>query len=269
MEDMSRLHEMVRIVYHPRYLTNYATASCEIPSRVQSIMSFLGERFTIIEPEPCREEDILLCHSEGLIAMEKTDGVRFETARISAGGAIRAAELALEGRVPFAVIRPPGHHASPDHNWGFCFFNNMGIAVKKLIKEGKIRTAVILDIDLHFGDGTDNIFKGYRNVRVLNIQSSNPDDFINETKSSLAVIENADIIAISAGFDQYEKDWGANLSTEDYRVIGEIAGNFAIEKAGGRIFSILEGGYFVPDLGKNVLALLEGICRNRQAASIP
>jgi acetoin utilization deacetylase AcuC-like enzyme len=225
-------------------------------------MKVLGSKFPIVEPDPCSESDILLCHSEGLLAMEKQDAERFNVAKRAAGGAITAADLALAGTIPFGVIRPPGHHANPDHNWGFCFFNNMGIAIRKMQKEKRIQKAVILDIDLHFGDGTDTIFKGDSNVHVLNIQSSNPEDFIRETEAKLSSVGDTDIIGISAGFDQYEKDWGSNLSTEDYRTIGALAGDFAEHHAGGKIFALLEGGYYIPDLGTNALALLEGMGKN-------
>jgi acetoin utilization deacetylase AcuC-like enzyme len=258
------LSDLVRLVYHDSYLTDYPTASCENPDRIRSIMSELLKKFPIVEPEPCDDDDILLCHSEGLLSMEKNDKNRFKVAKLAVGGAIKTIELAISGYISFGVIRPPGHHANPDHNWGFCFFNNMAIAIRKMKVEKKIKSAVILDIDLHFGDGTDTIFKADNDVHVLNIQSPTPDNFIDEVRSSLEEIGDTDIIGISAGFDQYKKDWGANLSTVDYRTIGSMASDFAREKAKDRIFGILEGGYYIPDLGRNALALIEGMCKNRE-----
>ncbi len=251
--------DKIRIVYHPDYQNHYTTASCETPARVTSIMEYLDGRFPVIQPEECSDKDILLCHSDGLLTIEKQMPDRYHVARLAAGGAITAAQLAIEGFTSFAVIRPPGHHANPDHNWGFCFFNNMAIAIMKLLADGTINSATILDIDLHFGDGTDTIFKSHDNIHVLNIQSSNPDDFLKSTESSLNSIGHSDIIAISAGFDQYEKDWGANLTIDDYRKIGVLAGAFARNRCNGRIFTILEGGYFIPDLGNNTESLLMGI----------
>ena len=266
MPGISRRKDIIRLVYHPIYLTPYSTADCESPERVRGIMSDLSSRYEVVEPEPCSEEDILRCHTHSLLAQEKNSPVRYETARMAAGGAIRAAREALDGYVAFGVIRPPGHHANPDHNWGFCFFNNMGVAVRKLLHEGLVDSAVILDIDLHFGDGTEAIFRPYRNVHVLNIQSSQQGEFLRETRAALDAVESAGIIGISAGFDQYEHDWGGHLSTDNYRSIGRIAGAFAREKAEGRIFGILEGGYYVPDLGKNLEALLGGIIEGRSGA---
>lgn len=252
--------ERIRIVYHPTYLTDYTTASCEMPSRLTSIMGTLAERFTVVRPDPCTDEDILLCHSEGILISEKRDRERFEVARLAVGGAIRTVELALEGYVAFGAVRPPGHHANPDHNWGFCFFNNTSIAIRKMKRLGRIRTAAILDIDLHFGDGTDTIFKDDPDVRVINIQSSNPGDFVDETAAALRHLGPRDLIVISAGFDQYEKDWGGNLSTEDYREIGALSARYAAEHTGGRLCAVLEGGYYIPDLGANAHALIEGMC---------
>ncbi len=247
------------IIYDPAYTTNYVTASVEKPERVRHIMNELGNSYPIINPTSCTNEDILLCHSEGLLAMEKQDEVRFTVAKLAAGGAITAAKMAMDGKPSFAVIRPPGHHANPDHNWGFCYFNNMGIAIKRLLTNSIIKSAIVLDIDLHFGDGTDTIFRSYPNIPVLNIQSSNPVDFINETTMQLQQCGSSDILGISAGFDQYIKDWGTNLSTQDYYTIGQIAGTHAKHYCKGHIFAVLEGGYYIPDLGKNVIALIEGI----------
>ncbi len=258
MKSRKEIADRVRVIYHPAYLTDYTTASCEVPGRVRAVMEGL-DGYERITPAPCTEDDILLCHSEGLILSERRDPQRFEVACLAAGGAIRCARLAMEGFITFGAIRPPGHHASPDQNWGFCFFNNMAIALRRLIKDSMIRRAFVLDIDLHFGDGTDNVFKYDNTVEVRNIQSSTPDNFISETMSALKAAFPADIIGISAGFDQYERDWGANLSTEDYRAIGSLAGQWARENCGGRIFAILEGGYYLPDLGLNSAALVEGM----------
>jgi len=260
MGNQNGCNKNVKIIYHPDYLTSYPTASCESPDRVSSILNDISKVYEIVKPEPCTEEDILLCHSSGLLSMEKTDRNRYEVARLAAGGAIMAAGLAIEGYRTFGLIRPPGHHANPDHNWGFCFFNNIAIAIRKLINDGKISSAVILDIDLHYGDGTEAVFQYDDNVTVINISASNPEDFIKETSHSLDLAPSSDIIGISTGFDQYILDWGGNLSTEDYQKIGTMAGEYAMDRAGGRIFAVLEGGYYIPDLGKNTLALIKGMC---------
>ena len=256
--NLSPGSDRVRVVYHPAFLSRYSAADCECPGRVSSIMTELSPRFTVVEPEPCADADILRCHSEGLICQERMDPSRLEVARLAAGGAILAAELALEGNIAFSCARPPGHHANPDHNWGFCIFNNMAIALRKLLAEGRIASALVLDIDLHFGDGTDAIFAGDGRVEVINVQHPNPGDFLRGTEARLARARPADIIGISAGFDGYEKDWGACLETENYRRVGALAAECA-SRLGAKLFAVLEGGYYLPDLGKNALALIEGM----------
>ena len=253
-----------RIVYHDQFLTDYPTASVERPERVKNIHALLkenGYRFTTAVP--ATENDIARVHFPSLIDAERRDPVRFETAILSAGGAIMTAEIALSGTPAFGLIRPPGHHASPASNWGFCFFNNMAVALTKLIDEGKISRAVVLDIDLHFGDGTDNIFSGKEynegEVTVINIQSSNRMEFLALCHQELKEAAPYDIIGVSAGFDTYIKDWGGTLMTEDYRTIGETVKEAAEKYASGRRFALLEGGYYLKDLGINVKSLIEGM----------
>ncbi len=248
------------IVYHEQFLTDYPTASVEQPDRIRVIHQELSEHgYRFVTPKSASEADILLVHEPRLFESEKRDIDRFNTALLSAGGAIMTAEIALEGTPAFGLIRPPGHHASPDSNWGFCFFNNSAIAVEKMIVEKKIERAVILDIDLHFGDGTDNFFSGREDVTVINIQSNNALIALAEVKEGLEKAAPFDIICISAGFDKYIKDWGGTFDTNDYKTIGEIVKGFADEFAKGRRFALLEGGYYIPDLGINARNLIEGM----------
>jgi acetoin utilization deacetylase AcuC-like enzyme len=77
-----------------------------------------------------------------------------------------AAEMALQGEPAFALIRPPGHQASANRAWGLCFFNNMAIAVQKI--QPQAPKVLLIDIDLHFGDGTVGIFRGDNKVKIVN-----------------------------------------------------------------------------------------------------
>jgi hypothetical protein len=95
----------------------------------------------------------------------------YDIAALAAGGAIQAARLGLETPT-FGAIRPPGHHASRDSCWGFCYFNNMAVALLTLKDEGLIETATILDFDLHYGDGNVNILD-HRKLGD-NLQSGKP-----------------------------------------------------------------------------------------------
>jgi acetoin utilization deacetylase AcuC-like enzyme len=178
---------------------------------------------------------------------------------LAAGGAILAAEMAFEGQPAFGLIRPPGHHASPHSCWGFCYFNNIAIAIKKLISEEKTKSALILDFDLHYGDGTSNTFSGSKSVSYFHPEGVRREGFLEEVKRCLQTERPYDIIAISAGFDRHEEDWGGLLKTEDYFTIGKWAKEASLERCQGRRFGVLEGGYNHSVLGKNVRSFLQGL----------
>lgn len=247
-----------KVVYHDLYLTPYPTASCETPDRVVSIMRVLNEHYPIIKPPAASEEDILLVHAQHILKSVKTEPEVYRAAIVAAGGAIMAGELACKGEPTFAAVRPPGHHASPGSHWGFCFFNNVAIAVEKLIRSRKISHALILDIDLHFGDGTDNFFSYRREVEVANIQENSRERFLEQVDRALGSNEY-DLIAISAGFDRHVEDWGGTLTTNDYFVIGRNVRDQALARCDGKYFAVLEGGYNTDVLGENALALCRGM----------
>ena len=171
-----------------------------------------------------------------------------------------AAEI---GRIEpcFGLIRPPGHHASADSACGFCYFNNMAIALEKLKRDGKIKSAYVLDIDLHYGDGNVNILEHKEYVTVVNVESHRREAYLESVAEELEDCR-ADIIGISAGFDYHEKDWGGLLKTEDYLEIGRQV-RTAARRCGGGCFAILEGGYNHRVLGENVLALIKGLSRGQ------
>jgi acetoin utilization deacetylase AcuC-like enzyme len=248
----------LKVIYHDLYLTDYPTASCETPSRVESIMRVLGKHYPILEPSPAEEEDILLVHTRSILESVKREPDLYSAALAAAGGAIMAAELACEGQIAFAAVRPPGHHASPESHWGFCFFNNVAISLEKLLRADRIAQALVLDIDLHFGDGTDRFFAGRRDVAVANIQDNHRDAFLRNVDRALSSHEY-DIIAISAGFDRHVHDWGGTLTTDDYFTIGRSVRDFAADQCEGRCYAVLEGGYNIDVLGDNALALCRGM----------
>lgn len=254
----------LKVIYHDLYLTDYPTASCETPDRVESVMHTLGRHYEVVTPTPASDADILLVHTEGLLRSVKADPGLYAAAAMAAGGAILAAEKALAGEPAFAAVRPPGHHASPDHHWGFCFFNNVAVSLQKLLRAGKISSALVLDIDLHFGDGTDNFFKGRKEVVVANIQENDRERFLKEVDRALTT-HHYDIIAVSAGFDRHKHDWGGTLSTEDYFTIGRNVRDFAAGVCNGRYYAVLEGGYNTAVLGENALALCRGMSPDTNA----
>ncbi len=251
--------QQLKVLYHPKYEEDYPTASVESPARVEVICKELKGGFEFVTPEAATEEDILLVHTSSLLKEVKGHPLLFEVASLAVGGAIKSAQLAWEGNPTFGLIRPPGHHASPGSHWGFCFFNNMAIAVEKLIREGKLERVLILDIDLHFGDGTHNFFQGRSDVVVANIQEEERNSFLQRVAEDLESALPYDLIALSAGFDRYCLDWGGTLEMDDYRVIGEMVAEKAVSSCQGRRFAILEGGYYLPDLGKNARSLIDGL----------
>jgi acetoin utilization deacetylase AcuC-like enzyme len=135
----------------------------------------------------------------------------------------------------------------------------MAIAVKKLIKEKKINRALILDFDLHFGDGTENAFQGIPEVDYFSPPGAYGQEYVDSIEKRLEQISGYDIFAVSAGFDRHVDDWGGFLETEDYGRIGILVKKYSGKVCQGRRFGVLEGGYNHEVLGKNVRAFLEGM----------
>lgn len=249
----------MKIVCHPDFLADYPTVSVECPDRIKSIRPHLERAYDFVEPEPAADADLLLCHTPATLSHVGRDELLDKTARLAAGAAIAAARLSARGEPAFGLLRPPGHHASPDSRWGFCFYNNMAVALLRLLADGAIGSGLVLDIDLHFGDGTSNILKARSEFQVVNTRSVRSDEFLEEVAEELDLAAPCDVIGVSAGFDTGEWDWGGILSTEDFNRIGGMVRDFALEKCGGRRFAILEGGYYLPDLGNNVRAFVDGM----------
>jgi acetoin utilization deacetylase AcuC-like enzyme len=239
--------------YSKDFLTDYPTVDCECPDRVEKIYSHIKNIADFIEPEPCAESDLMLCHSEQLINTVKKNPTTYQVACKAAGGAIAAAELALR-KPSFALIRPPGHHAGYGFNGGFCFFNNIAIAIKGLISKGLIGNALIVDIDLHYGNGTQDIVREDDNITFANIDSSSREDFFHDIEAAIKNAPSFDMLCCSAGFDTYIRDWGGLLFTDDYRKTA-----YMLASSNPHFFTILEGGYYIPDLGINVHAYLKGV----------
>lgn len=243
----------MKIVYHERYREVYASDPAAAQGRLDKAVSELEPGYEFMEPEMATEEDILLVHTKYHFDMISESSRLYPLALLAAGGAIKASEIAMQGEPAFGLIRPPGHHASPGDCWGFCWFNNIAVAIERLRQSGRISRAFILDFDLHFGDGTDNFFKDIPEVTYFHMGS------MGSMPSVLEKVEEADIIGISAGFDRHLEDWGGMLSTEDYRTIGQEVKRLSDRLCPGRVFAVLEGGYNHSVLGSNIKALLNGL----------
>lgn len=245
----------MKVIYHDDFNETYADDPAAAPGRIEAVFREIDDFATFIAAVPAAQEDIASVHTRQHIDAVLREGV-YDMALLAAGGAIQAARLGLKEPC-FALIRPPGHHASSGSAWGFCYFNNMAVAIEKLRTDGLIETAFVLDFDLHFGDGTVNIFQGKPYVSVYNPSSSDRATYLERVKSRLFAQE-ADIIGVSAGFDNHEKDWGGLLTTGDYETMGRWAREAAVKNNSG-VFALLEGGYNHRVLGINVRAFLEGL----------
>jgi acetoin utilization deacetylase AcuC-like enzyme len=248
----------MKIVYHARYTEVYTSDPAASPGRIEAILRELEGRYNFVEPEVASEEDLRQVHTKYHIELIKGDKHLYEIACLAAGGAIKTAQIAVEGEASFGLTRPPGHHASPDHCWGFCYFNNIAVALARLQSENLIENALILDFDLHFGDGTNNIFAGSK-IEYFQPSGHERQRFVEEIINKFQQKKGYSILAVSAGFDRHVEDWGGQLTTNDYRTIGKLVKEAAERNCKGRRFAVLEGGYNHNVLGKNVKAFLEGL----------
>jgi len=265
----------MNIFYSPQCLDYIPLASLEMPSRVKNCAEFLNARnFEFSQPQPASLEDILAGHSQRLVnevQKEANDDITsansmtmFDYAALSAGSAIMAAGLAWGKKTKtFSLMRPPGHHAGRDFNGGFCYFNNLAIAVKKYLSQaGKI---AILDLDCHHGNGTQDIFLGQPNVLYVSLHQNSlfpgtglsselncqnfvlppltgPDTYLETLDLALRQIYDfrPQLLAISLGLDTYKEELLADIKLEK-ETYGQIGQKVAALKL--PTFGVLEGGY--------------------------
>lgn len=250
------------VVYDTRFSDSaYADDNASVSGRMEAAMSGFGKGgvpVKIIGAHPAVLEEILLAHEKAYAASITENTALFSMAALAAGGAILAAECAYKGEPTFACIRPPGHHASRESAWGHCTFNNLAIALLTLRERKCIENAFVLDIDAHTGDGTRTILKGWTEAEVFNPYADSAKEYLALVEQRLSEIQKTDILAVSAGFDAYIHDVGHKLDTDDYEKIGALVKNASRRLCKGRRFAVLEGGYFLPDLGKNVSAFCRG-----------
>jgi acetoin utilization deacetylase AcuC-like enzyme len=273
-----------KIVFSEKCLA-YGSWHVEGPERVRKAYEILKERgYTFLEPEPAPEEDLLRVHDDEYVWMLKKGLIEdgdtpayeniFEYAKLSAGGAILAAEV--KG---FSIMRPPGHHAGRNgaalgaHTRGFCYLNNVAIAVKHLGKP-----TLILDIDGHHGNGTQEIFLGDAKVMYVSLHrhphypgtgavseanclnfplwgDCGDEAYLETLDGALGMVDvgRFEVVAVSAGFDTSIGDLASlGLTEKGYREIGKRIA--ALKKP---TFFVLEGGYVGEQIGKDIDELLE------------
>ncbi len=245
----------MKVVFDPAFHAVYSSDPASAEGRMEAVLAALPKETEFIPPSPATREQLAAAHTLDHIDAVKQEGV-YEIAALAAGGAITSARTGISEPC-FGLIRPPGHHASAGSAWGFCYFNNMAVALLFLKEQRLIETALVLDIDLHYGDGTVNILGKKSWVTIFNPEDKNREGYLAGVRRVLEET-SADIIGISAGFDNHVKDWGGLLETRDYFTIGQMAAKAAAKNRGG-CFAILEGGYNHHVLGQNVAALISGL----------
>lgn len=222
----------------------------------------------------------------------------YRIARLAAGGVITAVDAVLESRVAnaYALVRPPGHHATRDNGWGFCIFNNVAVGAAHARARGLARVAVV-DLDVHHGNGTEQIFGTDPSVLTISIHQdgayppgSGPVEHLGEGPgvgtnlnvplppgSGSGAYETAmeevvrpalrrfrpELVIVASGFDANGMDPMARqmLSSEGFRMCARHLRLAAEEVAGGRLVLAHEGGYspfVVPFCGLAVVEELAG-----------
>ena len=169
----------MKVVFSGKCLEYDTPGHPESSERVRRTYEMLkgSKVFEFIKPKECSRQDLLLVHSPHLVDIIKHGKFSnletpsfpdiYNYAKLSAGGAILAMEIALKEGKAFSLMRPPGHHASRNEFEGFCYFNNIAIAVMRALK--KVGKVAILDIDVHHGNGTQEIFLGKKRVVYVSL----------------------------------------------------------------------------------------------------
>lgn len=290
------------IIYHPKYLEHMQDPyHPESPKRLDAILRKLesSELMTgYLIPEEATKDDLLLVHTpeyiefvqnygEGAIDYDTTLHTEtYEIAILSAGGGLLAARKSAEEKKPyFALIRPPGHHATPGNGGGFCYFNNIAIAAKDLLKT--MKRVAILDYDGHHGNGTSDIFQNSEEVVYMSTHQwgiypgTGATSFVGEGSGEGHIVNvpfpggsgdfsfykafdelflpilnqfKPEMILVSFGGDAHYKDPLTGLVLSSFGYVDFIKKIFDAAKklCGGRMAVYLEGGYHLQALAEVV-----------------
>lgn len=302
------------LVYHPIYLEHDTGSHPENASRLKAIVQLLQQtglwtKLTHIEPREATIEELELVHTRDYVSNVEQVAQRgggwldpdtfvspasYKVALYAAGGALKAVDAVMERQVEnaFALVRPPGHHAVRSRAMGFCLFNNVAIAAKYAQKRFKTEKVLIVDFDVHHGNGTQEAFyddrsvlylsthqypfypgsgntseqgegagKGY-NVNVPLPAGCGDEEYLkvfNEVLVPIADRFRPQLILASAGYDAHWADGLAmmQMTVGGYTRMAEILNKLAQQLCEGRLVCMLEGGYNTKALAASVKATLE------------
>ncbi len=292
----------VGFVYGEIYLRHKTGPSHpERPERLAAIVSRLEEtgllaRLVRLDPAPAPVGWLTAVHDAGYVQrvretclagsgyLDSTDTPvmrdSYEAAVAAAGGVMAAVDAVVGGKATsaFCAVRPPGHHASRDKAMGFCLLNNVAIAARYAQRQHKLANVLIVDWDVHHGNGTQAIFDDDPSVLYFSVHQAPFYPFtgcaddrgagkatgtkinvplragsgnaeyrkaFEETLRPAALAFRPDLVLISAGFDAHEDDLLGQMkvSTEGFAELTRIVRRIAEQCCGGRLVSVLEGGY--------------------------
>ena len=313
------------IIRDARFLEHdMGDAHIESPSRLDTIYRMIDQKvdfpFLDIPTRPASEEEILYIHTPEYyrlvcstagkphVALDpdtSTSARSFETALLAAGSVLAAADAVIEGRIRNAIafIRPPGHHAEIDRARGFCIFNNIAIAAEHLIRRRGMKRILIVDWDIHHGNGTQNQFYDRSDVLYFSIHQSpffpgtgywsetgtkagksytinvplsagkTDADYLFIMKKLLAPITaqfTPDFLLVSGGFDIHFSDplGGMNVTTEGIGAITRELVSLAQDTCHDRLLIALEGGYNLQAIQDGSLEVLRQLNGSGQVSSL-
>jgi acetoin utilization deacetylase AcuC-like enzyme len=310
-------------LFHPSSLEHDTGAHPENAGRLRAVEAALNDAGWIgmerVEAPAATPEQLGRVHSPQHIAlieeissqgggMIDADTVAspgsYEAALHAAGGAAMGAERLLGGeRFAFCGLRPPGHHAEASRAMGFCLFNNAAVAAAHALATGGADRVLILDWDVHHGNGTEAIFADSDRVLYASIHQSplypgtGPADYLGDgpgegytvnlpvppgsgSEEFLALVQHVvapiarsfapDLIVISAGFDAHRDDPLADCRVET-PAYGDMAATMRKvgEELGAPVLVCLEGGYSPSALAASVLSTVEALADGREPAAAP
>jgi len=311
----------VEVIADPRYAAHEGPEGHpERPERLRAVAAAI-DRFagalTARAPRPATPDELFAVHDRAHVEHVRRAAAAgagqldpdtfvsresYEVALLAAGA---CADLALrvargDARAGFAAVRPPGHHAEGDRAMGFCLFNNAAIAARAVQREAGVERVLILDWDVHHGNGTQHTFEtdpsvlyvsthqypfypgtgsageigsGRGEGATLNVPmpaGCGDEEYVGVFERVIAPAARAfrpDFWIVSCGFDAHEDDPLAEMrvTQSGYAAMTAIVRALADELSGGRMLCVLEGGYSLRGLDEGVGALLAGLVADAPA----